>query len=313
MKNIIYLIVCLASLSITAQDQKNNDGILLGTYIPRQAERIPATASRMLVNKLGQVITSNGISDNLRNARFVLVPNVTVLSKDITPTAPPKTALNLEVTLYIGDGKAGILYESYTFQLKGVGTNETKAYVSAIKQLKPKNAGIQDFVNRGKEKIVAYYDKNCGLMIKKAEQFKAQDKLEDAMTTLLSVPEVSSCFSKVKPKIAPIFQKIIDKECKQKLSEATGVWSANQDVDGANHAGSILATIHPKSSCFTQVKSLHGKIETKMKQNSDRVWEYQLKELELEKSSIEAARDVWTAYAKNQPDNTTYNTSRWYK
>jgi len=312
MKKIIYLALFFISTSLVAQDKDNNDGIALGAYIPSQAEGIPSSAKRMLLNKLSQVITKNGISGSVTNPRFVVAPNITVLSKDITPTAPPKIALNLEVTLYIGDGISGTLFASESIELKGVGTTETKAYISALKRLKPKKPEVQEFITKGKAKIIDYYNNNCGLFLKKAAALESQNEIEEALTILTNIPEASTCFDKVKSKIASLYKKSIDRDCKKKLSEATALWAANQDIDAANEAGALLATVEPEAACYGQVKSLYGKIAARVKDVSDRGWKYQLKVLDLKKQAIKAARDVGVAYGKNQPKSVTYNVRGWY-
>lgn len=296
---------------MVAQEKINTDGIALATYVPQQIENVPASARKMLVNRLAQIITKNGISENPYNSRFVLVPNVTVLSKDVTATAPPKIALNLNVTLYIGDGIEGTIFASESIELKGVGTNETKAYMSAIKRLSPKNTQVLEFVEAGKTKIIEYYNANCSNILKKASALESQNQFEEALVLLTTVPEASTCFDKVKSKIKVLYQKSIDRDCKQKLSEATAIWSANQDLNAANEAGAILASVEPQGSCYGQVKSLYAKIAARVKDVSDRDWKYQLKVLDLNETYIKAARDVGVAYGKNQPQNVNYNVRSW--
>ncbi len=312
MKKVIYILLFLVVNSLLAQEKTSNSGISLAAYVPRQVEGIPASAKRMLLNRLTQVITKNGISENVYNSRFILAPNVSVLSKDITPTAPPKTALNLNVTLYIGDGVSGTLFASESLELKGVGTNETKAYISAIKRLSPKNPQIIEFVAKGKEKIITYYNTNCTNILKKASALEAQNEFEEALVVLTNVPEASTCFTKVKSKIKVLYQKSIDRDCRQKLTEAKAIWAANQDINAANAAGALLSSIEPQGACYGQVKSLYAKIAARVKDVSDRDWNYQLKVLDLKKTYIKAARDVGVAYGKNQPQNVKYNVRGWY-
>lgn len=297
--------------SLVAQNKVNNNGIALGTYIPRQTERIPASAKKMLVNRLSQIITKNGITKHPYNSRFVLVPSVNVLSKDITPTAPPKTALNLNVTLYIGDGISGTLFASESIELKGVGNNETKAYISAVKRLSPKNPVVLELIETGKNKIIEYYNSNCSNFLKEISVLESQNKFEEALVVATNIPEVSTCFDKVKPKIKELYQKIIDRDCRIKLEKASAIWTANQDIDAANEAGQILSSIEPEGNCYTNVKSLYSKIAKRVKELSDRDWNYKLKELDLQKQYIKAARDVGVAYGNNQAQNVNYNVSRW--
>lgn len=310
MKKAIFTILFLSSLIIVAQE--NNNGITLGAFIPEQSESIPTHARNMLNNKLGRIITENGISDNVYNSRFIITPNITVLTKNITGTAPTMIVLNLDLTLYIGDGIAGNLFSSESIPLKGVGTNENKAYMSALKRINPNNPAIKRFISNGKQKIIDYYNQNCGLMIKKAQNLEAQNNFEEALFTLTNVPEVSDCFNKVKSKIKPLFTKTINRDCKVKLNEAKAIWSANQDIDAANAAGLLLSGIEPTASCFSEVKALYAKIAARVKDLSDRDWNYSLKELEVQADTIQAARDVGLAYGKNQPESVSYNIRGWY-
>ena len=309
MKKIIYIVMFLVSTGMVAQ---NDNGITLGAYIPAQTEGIPAYAQSMLKNKLGRIITENGISDDVYNSRFIITPNITVLSKNITGTAPTMVALTLDLTLYIGDGVAGNLFSSQSLLLKGVGTNETKAYMSALKMIKPKNSEVQSFISKGKQKIIDYYNANCGLMIKKAQALESQNEFEQALIVMTSVPEASTCFSTIKSKIKPLYIKTINRDCTIKLSEASAIWAANQDINAANDAAGLLATIEPSAACFGQVKTLYSKIAARVKELGDRDWNYALKVLEVQADTVKAARDVGIAYGENQPESMTYNVRGWY-
>ncbi len=309
-KRIIYMLLFLVSALTMAQE--NDNDIYLGVYIPEQAEGIPNYARRLLENKLGQIITENGVSDNVSNPRFIITSNITVLNKNITGTAPAMVALNLDLTLYIGDGLAGNLFSSKSIQLKGVGTNETKAYISALKRINSRNPSIQSFISKGKTRVIDYYNTNCKQIIKKAQALEVQNNFTQALIVLTNVPETSDCFNNVKSKIKPLYIKAINRDCNIKLNRARSVWAANQDIESANLAGEILSTIEPSSACFVQVKALHSKITKRVKDLGDRDWNYALKALEVEVNAIEAARAIGVAYGKNQPDHVSYNVRGWY-
>ena len=282
--------------------------LVLVLISPEQIETIPSYARSMLQNKLHQIITKNGISDGAFNSRFIITPNITVLSKDKLATAPPKTALNLEVTFYIGDGIEGNLFSSETLQVKGVGSNETKAYMAALRQVSPNNPLIQDLLLKGKARIIEYFNKNCDLMINRANSLSSKNKFEEALATLASVPEASKCFNTIEAKINPIYVKAINVSCNRKLNEAKSIWAANQDLDAANKAGEILATIEPEATCFKEVETLYNNITERIKTKEllDREWAYKLKTLDAYKLRIKAARDVGIAYSKNQRRYVTY-------
>ncbi|WP_040253540.1 hypothetical protein [Psychroserpens mesophilus] len=310
MKNALAILFCLAS--IVAIGQNNDYAINLGAYVPDQIENVPASAKKMLINKLGQIVTENGISDNRYNSRFIITPNIVVATKEVMPTSPVKVVLVLDVTLYIGDGVAGTLYASETFNLKGVGTTETKAYMQALKRLKPKNEDMQAFMSRGKDKIIDYYNSNCSQIQKEAGALENSGQVEEALGLMLSIPASSSCFDTTKNKTKALYLKAVNRDCKIRLNEAQAIWSANQDIEAANEAARILSSVQPEADCFSSVKSLFSKIEARAKELQDRDWNYKLKVLDATKSYYDSAFEVSMARAENQPSTVMYNVRGWY-
>jgi hypothetical protein len=302
-------LLLFSSIGFAQDASKDENRIMLTAWVPQQIEGMPAVARKSLENKLTQVVTKNGLGGSSFNTRFVISANISVATKDILPGPPPMHAMNLDVTLYIGDGIEGTVFSSTTISVKGVGTNETKAYNAGLKMIKPDNADVQKFVKDGKAKIIQYYKDNCDLIIKKAQSTSDQGEYDEAIFQLTSIPSAcEECYVKAMNAIKPIFQAKIDFDCKTKLQEATGIWNAAQDMAAAEKAGAILATVDPDASCFAQVKALSGKIAAKVKQIDDREWKYTLKEQAQESERIKAIRDVGVAYGKGPKSNVTYKT-----
>ena len=307
----IAFILVLSSITVNAQNKKGKTDdlgrIVLNAYVSPQVEGIPASAKRMLVNKMAQITTKNGIGGSGLNPQFILTPNVSVLTKNITATAPPMTALTLEFTMYIGDGFEGTVFSSMSIEAKGVGTNETKAYISAIKRLKPGNPDIKAFIEEGKGKIVEYYNSKCDFIIKDAQTLADQNKYDEAIWKLTTVPDVcKECYDKCMDAVAPMYKEKIDRECEIKFTQAQGIWNASQDMNAADEAGAILASIEPEAACFSKVSVLMKKIAKKVNEIDAREWKYTLKDQAQESERIEAYRAVGVAYGNGQPQNVTY-------
>ena len=143
MKKILLSILVIIGFNAFGQNTvgKSDDAarITLAAYVPQQIDKMPDAARSILANKLNQIVTQNGMGGAANNERFIITANVNVISKDLTATAPPMTALVLEVTLYIGDGFVGTKFSSTSISVKGVGESETKAYISALKGISPTN------------------------------------------------------------------------------------------------------------------------------------------------------------------------------
>jgi hypothetical protein len=315
MKNIFIIIISLLfCFSFFAYAQNNTAGaerIGLTAYVPQPIEGMPDIAVSNLENKLSQIITANGFSGDY-NQRFILTANISVLTKDITPTAPPQHAYTLAITLYIGDGVSGILFASTSTTAKGVGETETKAYINALKNLKTTSPEYQSFIETGKNKIIAYYNANCDFIIKEAAVLASTHSFEAAIARLASIPTASEeCYFKAMDAIISVYQKYIDRDCQMKLQQATALWNASQDYESALQAGKVLASIEPDAECFKDVKLLFNKIETSIKQRDEREWKYILKTQMQESERIEAIRAIGVAYGTHQP-NVVYNIRSWW-
>jgi len=313
MKKIFLIVLALIVYSYSIQAQ-NSEGkmddkgrLALTAWVPEQIEGMPEASRQNLENKLKQIITANGMSASPFSSRFIITANVTVVTKDMTATAPPMQAYTLDVTFYVGDGFEGKSFASYTSTIKGVGANETKAYTAALKNIKTNDPGYQAFIEKGKAKIIEYYNSQCDFIIKEAKTLATQNKFEEAIWKLTSVPDVcADCYNKCMDAVAHIYKQQIDRDCKLKLTEANNLWAANQTVDAANQVGAIVSTIEPEAACFGEVKALSNKIAARVKELDAREWNYTLKEQAQESERIKAYRDIGVAYGNGQPQNVTY-------
>lgn len=322
MKRINIIVLFVGLFSICSVFGQNNGETMddmgrlsLAVYMPENAEGMTPSANKVLGNKLNQIATKNGIGGNAFTERFIITSKVNVLTQNLTPTAPPMHAYTLEVSFFIGDAVTGTKFSNSSKTIKGVGTTETRAYLQALRNIKTTDPAYQDFINDGKEKIIAYYNSQCDIILKEAQAFADQNMYDPALRKLFSIPNVSkACFEKAMDKVPGYYQKMIDRDCKMKLNEATAIWTASQDVEAATAAAKLLTSIEPQSTCFSEVSKLFKKIQARVYKLDAREWDYKLKELNQTSELIKAYRDIGVATGENQPQNVTYNynaLSRW--
>jgi hypothetical protein len=317
MKSIILSILIAINCNIYAQNTAGKSGdaarIALASFVPQQIDQMPEAARSTLANKLSQIVTQNGLGGKASNERFIITANVNVISKELTPTAPPMQAYVLEITLYIGDGIEGTKFSSVSTQAKGVGESETKAYISALKSLKTTDPKYQSFIETGKTKIIEYYNSKCDFLINQAKATASQNKFEEAIFKLTAVPEVcKECYDKCMKEIAVIYQAKIDRDALKIMVEANALWAAGQDIETAQKVAALLATIEPSSSSMVFAEKLSNKIAQRVKEIDAREWKYTLKEQAQESERIEAQRAIGVAYGQNQPQSVTYNIVGWW-
>lgn len=318
-KSILLFTLIAATLFAFAQNSggKTDDigRISLTSIMPDQLGSMTPAALKMMENKLSQIATQNGLGGSA-NKRFIITANVIEISKDITPTAPPMIAYTLEVTIYVGDALTKTKFGSTSLQVKGADVNETKAYISALKNIKPGSPELQSFLDKTKAKIIEYYNSQCDFIIKDAQSLASQNKYEEAIYRLTSVPDVcKDCYEKAADAVAPVYRKYIDKQGAKLLSDAKNVWQANQNVEGANKAAVLLAGIDPDAANFKEVEAFTAVVAKRVKELDQRDWDFKLKVqqdgVDVQKQQIEAYKTVGVAFGENQQPNSTIFAGNW--
>jgi hypothetical protein len=259
MKNILFLLLFITAI-VTAQNTrgKANDAgrIVLNTFI-EDLEGVPAGALKMLKTKITQMASKNGMGGSESFPRFVMSADIDILTQDITPTAPPKTALTLGVTLYIGDGIEGTVFATEYIELKGIGNNETKAYIQSFRALSPRNKKFNEFIETGKKKIIEYYNSRCDFILKEANTLADQKDFDKSITKLIEVPEVcKDCYDKAMDLSTTIFKRKMENECQENMSKSNSLIAQDKWEEAANP----IAGYTPDMECYPDVKSLFTKI-----------------------------------------------------
>jgi hypothetical protein len=88
----IYIYLCLlASLTFGQQSKNRESGpkISIGAYVAEQSDSLPLQSKDLLLNKLNQLITANGITNGAIGTRFILTPKINVLTKNIIAGPQP--------------------------------------------------------------------------------------------------------------------------------------------------------------------------------------------------------------------------------
>lgn len=319
MKAITYIcFLCFLSVLMGAQNTlpsaNDYDRISLSVFIPDQVENIPASAKSTLINRLTQAVTKKGLAGAGASPRFLLTANMDVLSKDVVAGAPNKHAYQFDVSLFIVDFVDKITVSSTSFEVKGAGNNEAKAFTNAIRTIDFKHPKVDQFLDEGKIKIIEYYNSRCGFIVAKAKAQASQRLYAEAMSTLAAIPEVSKdCYLQAMKEIGPIYKEFADYNCQILISAASSCWAARPNTEGAQLAGALLTQIDPGSICYGDARKLISRMEEKVLKDENRDWKFIEKVFEnqvmLESLRIRAWRDVGVAWGKGQQP--TYNDIIW--
>lgn len=324
MKRFFIIISFLCVLTANAQERLDDIGrITIHAYVPDN-ENLPPESQKLLETKLSQIITANGISDNENYVRFVLTAKVNVISKDVVAGPPQRISQKLDITILLGDVEADKVYAQTSISTVGIGQSLEKSYISAFKNINPKNTAITAFIQEGKQKITSYYQTNCEDLIAEARKQASLQNYEDALMMLTSIPDVcSACFDEAAQIAPPIYHDMIEARGAECLNEARAVWAKNPTKTGAQEATRLLSQINFAASCQPKAAALMKEITAKMNEIDRREWNHQMQvyqdnverekrqwaqhvreyedRVQTQRMYLKACRDVAITYAQNQP------------
>lgn len=197
---LIFLVQIITGIANAQNSQGKSDDfarISIAPVIPEKLMTLPHGAQEMLLTKMRQIISLNGLSAMDDAPLFVMTPELMVISNDVTPTAPVMYTYNMEVIFNLADLYTGNVYASASQTLKGVGATETAAYNAAFKQIDARGGKYKVMLEKGKEAIIEYYNTHCELVISRANSLASQKNYTQALALLNSVPPVCrECFDK---------------------------------------------------------------------------------------------------------------------
>lgn len=260
MKKILLFLILLSFTSTYAQnnakDLNDYERLTINAYISEDVDNISKNVRVYLLSKIQHIISEHGLGGGI-NSRFIMTSSISTVNKEITSTAPPMFAMVLNVNFYIGDGYSGVLYATNSLTVKGVGSTEDKAYINAINNIKS-NQSLADFINKGKNRIIDYYNSQCDFIQKNAFTLAAQDKYDQAIFELISVPAVcKGCYMKSMDNLVEIYKRKLERECQSLVVLASSLVAQNE----YDKAALVLSTVLPGISCYSEAKNLLDKID----------------------------------------------------
>lgn len=285
MKKVYFIIVGFLLASMLGAQTLDDVGRMAINVQRPVNKTIPAEAVDQLEDKMHQIITTAGISDNSISRRFALTATVSVLKKDIIKGSPARVSQTLDITFYVKDVIDNKEYGHATLSSVGVGLNENKAFIMAFSSLKPGNPKLQKMIDDSKELIVAYYRTNIDKIIADAYVLVQQGQFDKALYQIAQVPDVcTDCTQKCRRATIDIYQKKIDSAGEKLLQSAKAAWTAEPNANGAIKASRYLAKIDLLAACQPQADALMGEMKAKVLDDERKAWEFEMQQYADEKA-----------------------------
>lgn len=313
MKKFILALALVAGISMTsrAESTLTAQSVVLTPYVI--SDDSSPLSRRLLQDKLEQIVLKYGVgANNGIPSPFIITANVIELSQEQTATVPPRIALELSMTLYIGNGEEGIQFASCNMNLRGVGQTYDRAYASAIKHLNINAPELKQAIDEGKRRIENYYQAQSELLIQKARTFAEAGDYAEAYAILLRVPPICSRYDEAQELILSLVRQEKHEANAEILARARAAWSASPDRRGAGQARAILDEISNadpelKADEEKLLKEMAAQIKTSDADERAAREKREQRESTERREAIRAAQKAAEAYAKRP----VYNLGWW--
>lgn len=272
---------------------------------------LPTVAKNALQQKLTQMALHNGMAN--QDGDFVLTASLSVLEKEVTPTAPPQYAVKIEVMTYVVNLLDDIVVAENSFTIKGVDSNENKALLRAINQINSRSEASRSFIATARENIISFYSDKAEILMTKAKSLANLGQFNEALASLNPIPDSVPCYCDVLALKNEILMQLIDFEASLYLTEAKN----NMALGNYEQAYNALLCINPLCSKFKDALVLSDEIENRIISAEKAAAEAKIREQETvvaivqaESAAIIMSKEAEIAKANAQSEEAKAATAR---
>ena len=251
----VFSCIVIAGITFNVASAQNESRRITLTPMVSDVLDLPLIARNALQKKLTQMVLQNGMAN--QDGDFVLTASLSVLEKEVTPTAPPQYAVKIEVMTYVVNLLDDIVVAENTFTIKGVDSNENKALLRAINQINSRPDASKSFIATARENIINYYSDKAEALMLKANSLAKAGQFNEALATLEPIPECVPSYSEVSVLKDQIFSQWVDTEAVSYITEA----KSNMALGNYEQAYNSLLCVNPLSSKFPEVQTLSNEID----------------------------------------------------
>jgi hypothetical protein len=196
--------------------------------------------------------------------------------------------------------------DNCTFIIKeAMGLSRMRRFDEALYKLNEVPVVLRDCYFNVKDSILQVYlnkaNFECQQKLASSRIMIASNQFNSAANLLIGIDPGVACYAEVERVIQEISKQI----CSAQLGAARGAW-ASLDYEMASF---YLRNISAASECANEAERLRVDILKYARERENHIWQFEIEKFKLsasiERSRINAARDVAVAFANNQPINVT--------
>ncbi len=308
MKKIFTFLCIISFVFLSAQNNSNDiNSISLSVILPDNTEYLSSKSISKIESKIQHIVSKNGISGSGYSNEFLIYPKFEIYDESVVEGMRNTVVIEVEFNLFIRQYSTKKIFSSYSKSIQGSGYNKEKAIANAISKIPTDNNEIKEFILKGKEKILTYYNENCNQILDDSDYLMKTQKFDQAIALLSSVPrEAKSCYASVQDKSIEAFNAYQKQTCEANILKAKAEISKNN----YSNALRFLSYVDVSSPCLKDAELLINEVSKKVDQEEKRDWDLMLKRYNdkqnIEKYRLDTMKEIAKAYYMSKPTSITY-------
>jgi hypothetical protein len=236
-------------------------GVMVTVYVPADNADLDTRAQTMLRTRMGSIVSTAGLSALGVVTPFVMYPEVTVVDA-VTSSGGLQNVVTvrLEASFVVKQYDTHALVHQWSTTLVGTGNDRAAAIAQALGSLRPGDAGPRDFGKAIEQRVVSYYETNCGSIRSQANADVAAGgpRARGAIASLLAVPRAArTCHEQAAADAERHIVSVEREHCQQHIASARAKRVAQDDAAAAEE----LVHISGNTSCRADADRLMADLE----------------------------------------------------
>ncbi|WP_154859431.1 hypothetical protein [Cyclobacterium xiamenense] len=290
-----------------AQTPSDIGKIYLSIVMPETDEGLDPSQLSRLEAKIAQLVTNTGLAGSGYTSNFVIYPKFVVYETNTVEGGMANvTIVSCELGLFIKQVDGNILFSTISKPLRGSGRNKTAAITHALSKIPSADEELDEFIETGKKRIIAYYELICADLINRSESLVAMQDYTQALGLLMSVPNEVSCYQTIQQKSIEAYQAFQNQKCVEQLQEAKTYLASNQ----YQHALRTLRRVDPSTPCFEEAENLVNRAADEVDAEENKLWDQRMRvyedQIALTKERIHAIKEIAASYYRSKPTSVNY-------
>lgn len=260
-------------------------GVKFSILPPATPEDITENISERFTSKMIQIASQNGITGLCMNPVLAIASKLDCIDRNVTGTAPQKSIVKYEVTMYCTNILTGDIYASESQTLVGAGVSFDDATKKACEELK-NDSKIQQMLRTASDRALQWYDVmgNVQTFVDKAVSEKNYSL---ASSFLSSVPQQSKSFSYAVKKSNEITSLMFQEVADELYASMQNAIIEGGDEEYNPQVGACMKLIPTRSKVYAKAQKTYNayiaKLEATKKDKRNKEHELALQEMEIRK------------------------------